>query len=256
MAKRLGIVSHLFAQPVFAGLKGGRNSGGQSFDLVEGEFAQLAEQLRQGKLDGAFLSPIEYAKEYLHYKIVPTVCALSEGESGAARLVFNEHLHDLKTIAIDARFPSEIVLLHLIMMEKYDIKPQYLSMAGSLDEALSKADAALVVDRGALDAKERPNIIDLVDEWFDLTGMPFVHGFWIVREQGLSDVELNALVAGLPAIEALPDLDVEQKEYLANFRCTLDEEAVASIDEFFRMAYYHGMLKDIPDLRMQTLEQE
>lgn len=259
--KRLGIVPHLYPQPLFGGLRekgsaashpsGSRGTGEtRPFGLTEDHFAPLAVQLREGKLDGAFLSPVEYAHLYGTCKIAPNVGVLSEGESGSVLLVFHEHLHTIKTIGVDPAFPSEIVLADIIMKEKYDTAPQFVPLSGSVDEALRKADAALVVDRSAIAVRDRPARLDLVDEWYDLSELPFVHGFWVVREGTFAAEEMKALTtAALPA-ESLPGLNPDEEEYLLNFRYTLEEEGIASLNEFFRMAYYHGVLKDIPDLRI------
>ncbi len=252
MAKHLGIVPHLYAQPLFAGVKDTRSAAAQMFNLVEHHTAELSLQLRQGKLDGAFLSPIEYAKEYSHVRIVPNVGVVSEAQSQSVLLVFNEHLHNLKTIAVDPQFPTEIVLAHLVMMEKYHIKPQFVPMDSSLETMLMNTDAALVVDRNTLTVNERQNKLDLVDEWFDITEMPFVHGVWCSRELALNVEEIKALIANAQTTDASSAFTTEEKEYLANFRYTLDEEAIASINEFFRMAYYHGVLKDIPDVKFNS----
>jgi hypothetical protein len=42
--------------------------------------------------------------------------------------------------------------------------------------------------------------------------------------------------------------------YLNRFGYELNERALAALAEFFRMAYYHGVLKDIPDVKLHDLE--
>jgi predicted solute-binding protein len=255
MAKRLGIVPHLYAQPLVHGLKYQRNAAaGNVFEYVEDQYAQLALQLRQGKLDGAFLSPIEYAKEYRESRIIPRIGVVSEGESQSVLLVFNEQIRKLQTVAVDPAFPSEIVLTNIVLKEKYDTTPQFIPITGTIDEAFTKADAVLAVDREAFAVRGIRNKLDLVDEWFDLTEMSFVHGMWVVRENALTTDDVNGLIASVQPAEALHEVDSEGKEYLGNFRYELDDEAVASLNEFFRMAYYHGILTDIPDVRTVSLE--
>lgn len=254
MAKRLGIVPHLYPQPLFGGLKEKETVAANRFALIEDHFAQLALQLHQGNLDGAFLSPVEYASEYPLSNIVPDVGVVSEGESESVVILFNEHLENLRSISVDPAFPSEIVLASIVMKEKYDIVPQFVPTTSSIDEALRKTDAVLAVDRIAIAVRQQRNKIDLVEEWFDLTEMPFVHGVWVAREKALTIDEIKALISAAQPVETLPGLSADEKEYLLNFRYTLDKEAIASLNEFFRMAYYHGILRDIPDVKVQRID--
>ncbi|HTK80655.1 MAG TPA: MqnA/MqnD/SBP family protein [Bacteroidota bacterium] len=269
MSKRIGIVPHLFARPLIESAKSGSNGAGQRlFAFETGEYAQLALQLRQGNLDGAFLSPIEYARlndpfdrrrsesaqsGYAHFRIVPGVCAASEGESGAAVLVFKEHLRDVKNVLIDPRFPSEIVLLRLVLAEKFDSHPQLVPASKISETALKTNDAALLVDRDALQYHEHQNKIDLIDEWSDLTDAQFIHGFWAAGETALSGEEAGGL-ASTTSPDDLRELPEPEKEYLSNFSYAFDDRAVSGLNEFFRMAYYHGVLQEIPDVRFHDAE--
>jgi len=257
MAKRVGIVPHLFAQPLFDGLRQ-HNSASSQFELSEDSFVQLAIKLRQHHLDGAFLSPIDYAKEYLFYRIVPNVCAVSEGVSETVLLVFHENIRRIKTIAIDPRFSSEIVLTRLILAEKYDTIPQFILSSGTIEQALTQPDAVLVVGDAALAVKDTKNKLDLIDEWTDIIGLPFIHGFWVSREDGLTTSEMTTLIEG--AHRGVQNLrrfgDDFNHQCLERFQYDFNERAISGLNEFFRMAYYHGILKDIPDVKFHTLERK
>jgi predicted solute-binding protein len=243
MAKRLGIIAQAYAQPLFAGLKNRRDN---LFTLTPRSSAELALALRQHQLDGAFLSPIDYAKDYAMYRIVPEVAAVSRGESHAALLVFKDSARQIASVAVDPRSSSEIVLASVILAEKYDLHPTLIPVAGTLGEALGKADAAIVVGDTARTIDARAKAIDLVDEWDDITGLPFVHGFWVSRESAFERAELRAIIASL---ERPPT-----KDPLQPFDYLLGEEAAAGIDEFFRMAYFHQILDDITDVKFHRLE--
>lgn len=239
MAKRLGIIAQAYAQPLFAGLKNRRDG---LFTLTSRSSSELALSLRQHQLDGAFLSPIDYAKDYAMYRIVPEVAAVSRGPSRAVLLLFNETARQISSIAVDPRSSSEIVLASIILAEKYDLRPQLVPQVGSTDEALRKADAALVAGDAAGGIGAGAKAIDLVDEWDDITGLPFVHGFWVSRTASFEQRELRAIIESLQS-----PASGEQFDYL------LDEEATAGIGEFFRMAYFHGILNDIAEVNFHTL---
>lgn len=256
MPKRLGIIPHLYAQPLFEGLRGAVNAKEIDVELVEDVPARLAIQLREEKLHGAFLSPIDYAKENTNYKILPNLGVSSEGESGTAYLIFKEHLNRIRSVAVDPGYSSEIVLAHIILAEKYDTPPQFVPMKSTVEESLSKADALLVVSTSSQSQYAASSKLDLVDEWMDLTGLPYVHGFWVSREGALSPHETQVIARQSASASTLEGELLSHASYLLNFQYDLNENALAGLAEFFRMAYYYGILKDIPDVKMMKEKAE
>lgn len=253
MPKRLGIIPQLYAQPLFEGLRRAVTAKEIDAELTEDVPARLAIQLREEQLHGAFLSPIDYARDYAKYKILPGVGVASEGESGAVHLVFNEQLKRIRSIAVDPGCASEIVLTHIILAEKYEIVPQFVPIKSSVEESLANVDAALIVNRTSQLPFAGSNKIDLVDEWLDLTELPYVHGCRASREHALSSNEMRTIAAQAASASKLEGKLLNHAGYLLNFGYDLNEEALAGLTEFYRMAYYHGILKDIPEPRFHSL---
>ncbi len=217
------------------------------FELIEESSAQLAIKLREKNLDGAFLSPIDYAKDYSMYRIVPEVGAVSVGESGTILLFFRENIARINTLAVNPGDTSEIVLASIILREKYDTKPKIIPTTQSLEDALKKADAFLAVGDEALRLKDKTNKMDLVEEWKDITELPYVYGIWVSREGSFTKEETEILINSGKQVN---DIGAEG---ITQFRYNLDDIAVKALGEFFRMAYYHGILKDIPDVKFFPL---
>jgi len=247
MAKRVGIPPEAFALPLAVPLKDRQDN---LFTVTEQSPAELAIALRKHQLDGALLSPIDYAKDYAMYRIVPGVGIASSGESQTVLLVFHESLRDITTIAVDPHFTSEIVLASIILSERYDSHPKIVPFSGTVETMMQSADCALVVGNAAFRFSDHSTKIDLVDEWSDMTELPFVHGIWVSREQDLTVREMEALKYHLPP-EKLPEEEIRSFDpsYFASFQYNLNGEAVAGISEFFRMAYFHGILNDITDVK-------
>lgn len=244
MPRRLGIVPDAYAQPLFAGLAGSEGAAASGFELVTESSAQLAIELRQGNLDGAFLSPVDYAREYTHYSLIPDAGVVSRGESAAILLLFREAGARLKTIAVDPSSSSEIVLAHLVMAEKYDLVPKFVPVRSTPAEALKSADAVLVSGDAAAAMAGWSRKLDVVDEWEDATALPYVHGLWAARPDALLPGQITRLR------RTGRDADARLGSHEAhNFRYTLDADDLAALAEFLRMAYYHGILKDIPDMK-------
>lgn len=241
-SRKIGVIGDRFARPLVSGL------GPPGFVTVPGSGStELALELRQGNLDCAFLSPIEYARDYRLYEILPEVAAVSEGPSGLVLLLFREGGRTISTIAADPRSGSEIVLAHIVLAEKYETVPRVVPYAGSPGEAFRKADGVLLFGDAAEDNRDGKKAIDLIDEWGDIAEVPYVHGFWVVRRDVFTTGEARKFIR-------LSSSGTGKAAETAGIRYTLDEAAISGLTEFFRMAYYHGVLRDIPDIRLFALD--
>jgi predicted solute-binding protein len=140
-------------------------------------------------------------------------------------------------------------------------------MIPDIDTMLAKADAALVVS-------EIPNlyeesgvfVLDLVEEWNDLTDLPYVHGFWVGREEEMTEQEAKALLTakdnGVLLQLQIAQESARQKnlpigkttQYLSSFSYDLDEREEESLTEFMHYAFYHTIIGDVPEIRFFDLE--
>lgn len=232
--------------------------------------ARLALALREGKLDIAFLSPLDYARESSLYEIVPGAGASSSVSTGTVSLVFREeNLHTVATVAIDPAYTSEIVLAKIVLAEEFELRPKFVPVQGSVDEMLAQADAVLLVGDASLRAVDvHPNRIDLVEVWTEMTDLPFVHGIWVARAGKCTPVHANllqdAVRTGVQSIETIagnapatlfPDQNRNLLyDYLNAFSYELTDEDVDGFQEFIRFAYYHGVLPDVGDVNFYSPE--
>ncbi|MGD0338708.1 MAG: MqnA/MqnD/SBP family protein [Bacteroidota bacterium] len=259
MRKRLAIPYHLFVAPLTYGLV----HDASLFELIYAISAANAMKLRNGEVDGALLTPIDYARENSDYLILPRVAVSSKDESNAIALFFRSGLSSISTVAVDIGVTSEIVLTRIILAEKYDINPQFIPMMPDLRAMLTKADAALLVGNAIFNLKDEAHRLDLVDEWTDLTELPYIHGFWGYRPNALNlDDRRSLLSAREQGIQNLDSITRNithpgiSGEYLHQFSYEFNEEAVNSISEFFRYSFYYGIIADIPEIRFDTSENE
>ena len=247
MAKRLGIIPYRFAKPIFVGLRE-QGDAVHSFELTEDSPARLALKLREKQLDAAFLSPIDYAKDYAMYSIIPRVGIASRGNSATAAVLFKENLRTVKSIAVNPVSSSEIVLAHIVFAEKYGSPPSMIPFSASVQQVLGKYDAILCSGDEADAFRDYPYKLDLVEEWEDISELPFVHGIWVTREHALVDEELRTIMNSSGKQQSPYRVDS-----LNQFQYDMNAEAQAGLAEFFRMAYYHGILPDVPDVRFLSL---
>jgi predicted solute-binding protein len=109
-----------------------------------------------------------------------------------------------------------------------------------------------------------------VEHWIDLTGLPYVHGFWCTRPDQLTPEQSAAIAeaateaaeesAALTQAGLDPGLPVLHPDDLA---AVLDASAYVfnepeqqAVDQFLRYAFYHGMLPDVPELRFAGAEED
>ena len=260
-----GVPEASYLRPLVHGLSGSLTGRKLLVDIP----SQLAVKLQQrtDSLRCAFLSPIDYARHGADYLIVPGVGVSSSARSETVQLFINQGVRNIETMAVDIRVTSEIILAKIILAEKFPNEPsadkalRYIPMLPHRDEMLRKADAALIVNfHPHSQDQNEPFALDLVEEWNDLTGLPYVHGVWVgyddddpgtivedlsrSRDRGVSD--LGTIARGIAAER---DVTVEiAEEYLSKFCYSFGDEEQQGFTEFVQLAYFHGVLPDVPDL--------
>lgn len=260
--KRLGLNPELYCSPMFYGL-----TERVEFEPVVDVVAKNAINMREHELEAAFLSPIDYGRESSDYCIIPNVAVSSRTPTKSIVLHFREGLHTVNTIAVHPTSTSEIVLASILLSERFDVRPKIVPAIGSFDQMLRSADAVLLVGNDALaQAQGHQARLDLVEEWIDMTDLPYVHGFWCVREAELTkdDVAVIQLAceSGIKSLEEIAQAEAAKqsccppeilKKYLEAFSFTFTDEEQESVTEFLRYAYYHGILPDVADLNFYPM---
>ena len=126
---------------------------------------------------------------------------------------------------------------------------------------LSRADAALVVNFSPASKEEKDLFkLDLVEEWTDLTGLPYVIGFWVGREDITQKDDINILIqAGTEGVDNInPTSEASSQslgisfeqctEFLSAHSYIFGEKELESIEEFIKFSYYYNVIYDIPDV--------
>jgi predicted solute-binding protein len=272
MKSRLAASDALYLKPILFGL----DRAESPFDLVVDAPAKNALNFskRSEGIRSAFLSPIDYARHGAEYCIVPNICVSSSGHSNSIQLVLKSGLRNIERIAIDLRFTSEIILAKIILSEKYRNQPshselQFIPMTPDVDSMLAKTDAALLVsDHPHLIERPGTFTLDLVEEWNDLTDLPYLHGFWVGREQELSDIEAKALLTaknnGVLLKEQIAQSVAQQQNlpleattrYISTFSYDFGEREEESLREFMQFAYFYGVIGDVPEVTFFDVEQD
>ena len=203
---------------------------------------------------------MDYAINSSDLEILPGVGVLSGGFSNTIRLYFRNELKTIRSMAVGPVTTTDVVLSRIILSEKYDSAPVIVPVAGTVDEMLAKADCALVSGDALHQIEADHPFLDVVDEWTDITDLPFVHTLCVARsgstKKGLGDFLIASAQAGRLELQGVAD-DLSRDyafsseyllEYLSHFSYEFDDVAKTSLEAFLQMAFLLGMIGDVPDI--------
>ncbi len=262
----LGVPPSLYVQPLLAGLTDKDAPFEHHVDLPAQLSRFLSQRIPPLSAGCALLTPLDYCRHGGDYRIVPDVCLASSLPSGTIRLYVQSDTRNIRSVAMDIRITSEILLAKVLLVEKFKILEATQDlvvhpMMPDLPSMLSKADAALIVHLGGNPPPPTDvYCLDLVEEWFDLTGLPYVHNFWVYHDGDLSAESIKLLQrAATKGRSEVRDIAEQQAthhggdasayaSYLEKFSTVLDLQARDSLQEFFHYLFYFGAIGDIPDL--------
>jgi chorismate dehydratase len=268
MASRLAVPGHMFVRPLLQGFDRPGAAFSPAVDIPAKNailFSERAEEIRC-----AFLSPIDYARHGADYCFVPGIAVSSSKPGGILRLLVKPGVRNIRTVAVDIRVTSEILLAKIILLEKFRSLQssgrnlEFIPSVQSPTAMLEKVDAAMVVAFTPADlaiGAEAAYSIDLIEEWNDLTDLPYVYGCWVGREGELTPDDVRALsdakTEGLRLRNRLMhDISLAQqveedsvRSYFDSFSYDFGEKEEQSLEEFFHYAYFHGALQDVPDIQ-------
>jgi len=198
---RFASVAYLNALPLTWGLT--RGSLTEGIDLLAVPPCDAAGLLADGRVDVALIPSIEFARMAGLTAIPGTgIAALREVRS--VLLLSRVEPSRIRTLGVDRNSRTSVALTQLILRHRYRCRPAVEPMPPDPDRMLATRDAALIIGDPALAASIGPvrgvtHVIDLAQEWYALTGLPFVFAFWACRP-----------VVPVPGIAALLEASLEE----------------------------------------------
>jgi chorismate dehydratase len=187
---RVGRIPYANLVPIFHGLATGDVPGGVSF--VDGHPSELNRKLRDGDLDLAPSSSIEYAVHPDRYLLCPDISISSKRRVMSVLLLSNGPLRRLPPdpIAVTGSSDTSITLLEILLRESLGRKNLLVRTELPAREALRRYPAHLVIGDEAIRAavdRVAPHVTDLGEWWWRETGKPFVFALWIASRSGWKD---------------------------------------------------------------------
>ena len=237
--------------------------------------SECAARLASGTADIGLI-PIAALATTPGLRILPGCTIASKSKVRSLLLVrrASQRLHALRTVAAD--MASRTTLAHARILFRHWGNPDvpFLPAVADLDSMLVRADAAILIGDPALMAlEERANRFertgeelvyhDLAEEWFTLTGLPFVSAVWGAAPGGpglasetwdsIAEAFIQSRDHGLQNIDALvtewshrmPLSEQTIRAYLTtNIHYILDDGCLEAMKVFFRMAAQAGALPE------------
>ena len=247
---RIGWLPYINSLPLTYGLGNG---------VVKEPPAVLAAMLRSGVLDVA-LAPSAALFDDSSLSIVPGMCIGSDGPVRSVRLFHARPVEKIRKVAVDVESRTAALLVRVILSRKYGVDPEYVrSSEMKLIGNSEGFDAELLIGDKALRHNEDLDSLDLGAEWKELTGLPFVYAFWVVREgfrhAGLTYRLRRSKEAGQENIDGIVgslggyDEGMLREYFTRNIEYDLDEEKLRGFRKYNSILCEMGLVPEIVDVR-------
>lgn len=229
--------------------------------------ADVEWQLLEGEADIALASPLTFAKREADLSILSGACVAATGATGEILLQFRSGLRHIETVGFYGEPGLETMLTEVILKEKYGMHPRFFPMKRSPEQALAAVDALLFIPGRDEHPGESAQHIDIIDEWFDMTQLPFIREVlvaWKARMDDTIDESMRRAGEDMDAgmLEAVDEQmhgrgsETGRESLPAHYRYRFTPDAQEGLQTFFHMAFYHGLHRDIPHFAFWTPEEE
>jgi chorismate dehydratase len=266
---RVGRIDFVNSDPVYHGIETGEVDA--DLRLVEGFPAALNGMLARGEIDVAPISSIEYARNAEEYYLLPDLSVSSRAEVGSVSLFSSVPAEELdgKTVALASTSATSVVLLKILLNERYDVSPDYIVREPDAREMLAEADAGLVIgDHALLAARDdaAAHVYDLGREWREHTDERMVYAVWAVRNDVPRDDALAVAEAlqeskrvGYDSLDVIAsaladrmDLDVGYAErYLRMLDHDLTPAHRRGLTKYYEKAERIGEIESVPEITVK-----
>ncbi|MFQ5816951.1 MAG: menaquinone biosynthetic enzyme MqnA/MqnD family protein [Terriglobia bacterium] len=274
---RVSVVQYLNTLPLVWGFMHGPQSR-LLRDQVELSFtvpAACAEALRTGAADVGIIPSIAY-QTISGLKVIPGTALTARRQIQSVLLVSRVPAAEARSVGLDASSRTSAVLVRILFARQWKTQPKFREQEANLERMLEQNDAALIIGDPALqfflnaaagvDPRGKLFIYDLGEEWYRLTGKPFVFAFWAVRPEALREEKASPALAEAFAASKefglvhLDDIAAEVAEQLnlpqaalvrylrENVQFSLDAEACAGLESFFQYAHELGLISQVKPL--------
>ncbi|MFH1561879.1 MAG: menaquinone biosynthesis protein [Nitrospirota bacterium] len=260
---KIGVIPFLNVKPLIYKLEEACLVIDKSVELVYEYPATLSNLLKNGEIDVGIIPTIDYFRGMGKF-VIPQICISSYGKVASVRLFYKDEISRIKQVAVDKGSSTSIALLRIILSEVYSISPLFKEITPVLPQALEENEAVLLIGDQALTTSGKS--IDLGEEWYKLTQLPFVYALWVIRD-GLEDYrEIVSLIVeskefGIRNLNEIVRNESERlslsKELVSNYlkqiiRYDLKRLELKGILKFVHYAFKHKLIEKEREIEFCT----
>jgi len=217
------------------------------YEVVEGTPKALAKLFESGDIVYAPVPTFELIKKGYEPK---RFCVASDGEVYSVVVVSKRKRLDDSPIAVTADSMTSVNMMRIIKEEKGMLN-KLVVYNGSVKEMLKNFEHALVIGDEAIKARMRFRVLmDIGEEWKEITGLPAVFGVAVSRVEGVDEDVIESLRWGEKNMEEIVRVASERfrlpeeflMHYFSSLRHELGEKERKSIEVFREMCRQYGLL--------------
>jgi cyclic dehypoxanthinyl futalosine synthase len=243
-------VAYLNARPLWESLK-----EDPRLDLGLARPSELARALAENEADVGLL-PVAAAATMGDLRLLRNMAIGARGKVRSVAIVSDRPLHELESIALDLSSRTSVVLARLLLARRKLTPRLFATDPTQAIASVGGGTGALVIGDAALDVETRfAHRLDLAEDWFEWTGLPFVFAAWFARAGAVDaeheDIFRVAKQKGLSRVDAIAEEHAARsgleaaslRAYLTeSIRYDLGDEELRGLERFWSEAAQAGLL--------------
>ena len=243
-------VAYLNARPLWESLK-----DDPRLDLGLARPSELARALAEKEADVGLL-PVAAAATMGDLRLLRNMAIGARGKVRSVAIVADRPIHELESIALDLSSRTSVVLARLLLARRKLTPHLFATDPTQAIASVNGRTGALVIGDAALDVETRfSHRLDLAEDWFEWTGLPFVFAAWFARSGAVDaeheDIFRVAKQKGLSRVDAIAEehaarsgLDpASLRSYLTeSIRYDLGDAELRGLERFWGEAAQAGLL--------------
>lgn len=217
------------------------------YEIVEGAPRVLAELFERKEIVYAPLPTFELIRKGYEPK---KFCVASDGEVYSVIIVSKRKGLDDSPIALTSNSLTSANMMRIIKEEK-GLANRLVVCNGSVEDMLEKFEHALVIGDEAIRARMRFRVLmDIGEEWKDITGLPAVFGVAVSKVEGIDEDVIASLRWGRENMDEIVRVASERfrlpAEFLEHYFSSLIHELRSkerkSVEVFREVCLEYGLL--------------
>ena len=226
----------------------------RGFDVVRASEADCADMLLRNRAELALVSPLGYGQAVgrADYRIIPGPAYINRGLTYTASIYMRENAAEINNCASPHAREFMPRLGAMVLNEKFGLPLSVEAVKpGPIAGMLEQYD--VVIDRG-FDAGQKV-VLDVSDEWFDLTSLPLPVMMWVCRPDDMPE-DVAEMVQSFVAPDVRPVEVVEQTYHSANAEregeilWQWNDEVEPALHKLFEMMFFLQIIPEIPAIKL------